>query len=464
MAYRFLTSPCMLKASSTSPNIWRCQRKMVWLAKSWFALAVVVLANFPRFPRAYAGNTTCASSQLDWYTNYVGESPCDTYQRLRRICNPDYEVQNLRPDAPGDQCDDQVWSCCCNTVAFQLSMLCMNCQYDPAAVQNKNAAVGTYTIYRGSCGAGNNHSCVVTFSPCCVCCLQLFSRLLADIQSAVCNENIRLDNFLYGGWDTGDWYYIWTRDNATRDHAASNNNTFTHCPNQVSSSSITLSTGVTSTSYITATLASMSLTTSDTSSPTAGKDSSGAAAGGNHVGAIVGGCLGAVAGILLLGGLFMFWRRMRRNHSRVHRVQSYHRSEPGQMMSSVLPSPSHHGSDPSQMMSSVLPSSSIGAFDTHSNSLRPTDNSLHHEDAGLLELCRSASGRLPPAYRSWDDREPIDSPRTDTQDAGPEVYHTTSEGRPERNLPSTPTGTYLSDSYLSNTPLAPLRNTPAKMD
>ncbi|TFK84712.1 hypothetical protein K466DRAFT_496071 [Polyporus arcularius HHB13444] len=331
---------------------------MVWLAKSWFALAVVVLAIFPWFPRAYAGNTTCASSQLDWYTNYVGESPCDTYQRLRRICNPDYEVQNLRPDAPGDQCDDQVSGCCCNTIAFQLSMLCMNCQYDSAAVQNKNAvllfssrlryecpvaaAVGTYTIYRGSCGAGINYS------------------LSADLQSAVCNENIRLDNFLYGGWDTGDC--IWTRDNATRDHAASNNNTFTHCPNQEASSSIdvatTLSTGATTTSFriittmfFTASVCGHSLFVAvtnsdpqciqDTPSPTAEKDNSGGVAGGNHVGAIVGGCLGAVAGILLLGGLFMFWRT-RRNQSRVHLVQSYHRSEPSQMMM-------------------VLPSSSIGA-------------------------------------------------------------------------------------------------------
>lgn len=26
--------------------------------------------------RAWAGNTTCASGQLDWYTSVVGESPC----------------------------------------------------------------------------------------------------------------------------------------------------------------------------------------------------------------------------------------------------------------------------------------------------------------------------------------------------------------------------------------------------
>ncbi|KAI0655616.1 hypothetical protein C8Q70DRAFT_424010 [Cubamyces menziesii] len=77
---------------------------------------------------ASPGNTTCASSQLDWYTSVVGETPCATYQRLRQICNNDYQVQNFGHDPPGDHCDDQVVVCCCNTVAFQLSMLCMKCE------------------------------------------------------------------------------------------------------------------------------------------------------------------------------------------------------------------------------------------------------------------------------------------------------------------------------------------------
>lgn len=88
-----------------------------------------------------------------------------TYQNLRQICNPDCEaafpsyahvvislfrlhpsrvdqVPSFKPTAPGDQCDDPMsayispspvpaWlsrtaaPCCCNTVAFALSMLCM---------------------------------------------------------------------------------------------------------------------------------------------------------------------------------------------------------------------------------------------------------------------------------------------------------------------------------------------------
>ncbi len=27
-----------------------------------------------------------------------------------------------------------------------------------------------------------------------------------DIQQAVCNKDIRLDNYLYNGWDDGSWY------------------------------------------------------------------------------------------------------------------------------------------------------------------------------------------------------------------------------------------------------------------
>ncbi|OSD02477.1 hypothetical protein PYCCODRAFT_1367457 [Trametes coccinea BRFM310] len=179
--------------------------------------------------RVFAGNTTCASGQLDWYTSVVGETPCMTYQRLRQICNGDYQVGNFRSRNPGDNCDDQVSGCCCNTIAFELSMLCMNCQQDllPGDQVGIDAAPGTYTEYRGNCGAGTNNS------------------LPSDIQAAVCNENIRLDNYLYGGW--GDGSFVYTRENAEKDHAANNNNTFTHCPNQKAPVETTSSTTTTTT-------------------------------------------------------------------------------------------------------------------------------------------------------------------------------------------------------------------------
>ena len=35
-----------------------------------------ILVLFLALRWTYAGNTTCASSQLDWYTSVVGETPC----------------------------------------------------------------------------------------------------------------------------------------------------------------------------------------------------------------------------------------------------------------------------------------------------------------------------------------------------------------------------------------------------
>lgn len=136
-----------------------------------------------------AGNTTCVSRQLDWYTSVVGESPCTTYQRLRQICNNDYQVPSFEQAVPGDQCDDQVSSCCCNTIAFQLSMLCLICQQDhqDAGGSGTDAPKGSFDVYRNSCPPAKTYT------------------LPDDIQRAVCNVGVRIDDFLYGGWDDGSW-------------------------------------------------------------------------------------------------------------------------------------------------------------------------------------------------------------------------------------------------------------------
>ncbi|KAM5540916.1 hypothetical protein V8D89_005560 [Ganoderma adspersum] len=146
------------------------------------ALVLSLLADF-----SWAGNTTCASGQLDWYSSVVGESPCATYQRLRQICNIDYQVPSMSQTPPGDTCNDQVSDCCCNTVAFQLSMLCLNCQADASngAVTGVDAAPGTFEKYLSTCNTLH------------------IDVLPQDIQHAVCNLNIRLDNFLYSHWDDG---------------------------------------------------------------------------------------------------------------------------------------------------------------------------------------------------------------------------------------------------------------------
>ncbi|KAH9846418.1 hypothetical protein C2E23DRAFT_579536 [Lenzites betulinus] len=451
----------------------------------------------------YAGNTTCASGQLDWYTSVVGESPCVTYQRLRQICNSDYQVPSFRPNTPGDNCDDQVSACCCNTVAFQLSMLCMNCQQDHLAGDQIgiDAGVGAYTLYRGGCGAGTNNA------------------LPSDIQKAVCNQNIRLDNFVYGGWSDGSWFYVWTRENAEREHAANNDNTFTHCPNQISPSitptpattnantpaqptsatpTSTPSTSTTSTpdaspntsptsptasgarssstgtgSTVTTSAASTSSTLSSgtvsqlqalpngqtnslavsvssvfsifislfrlnppegSSTPTssAGDAPSSPVPDNNNdkptksssdMGAIIGGAVGGVSLVAVVGILFLLLRRCRtrraayQHQPHVPRLNDVFRDDEHSYgtanMSAVHPGSASTGMDVGGQREFLVPATATetpgrSAWSDFSSDLPQstlfTSQDLRHTDAGVLvPLQRSSSGRLPPAYRSWED-------------------------------------------------------------
>ncbi|KAF8593546.1 hypothetical protein BDV93DRAFT_228673 [Ceratobasidium sp. AG-I] len=43
-----------------------------------------------------AGNTTCKSNSLDWFTESVGETPCRVYERLRQTCSPSFQVGNMK--------------------------------------------------------------------------------------------------------------------------------------------------------------------------------------------------------------------------------------------------------------------------------------------------------------------------------------------------------------------------------
>ncbi|KAI0780116.1 hypothetical protein C8Q74DRAFT_1217424 [Fomes fomentarius] len=437
-------------------------------------------------PLVSAGGTACISKQLDWYTDVVGETPCMTYQRLRQICNPDYQVPTFRTRTPGDTCDDQVycgWSlaaCCCNTVAFQLSMLCMNCQYDTVDgnTVGYDTDPGTYAEYKGSCGAGTNHS------------------LPADIQQAVCNKDIRLDNFLYGGWDDGSWFYVWTKENAGREHAANNNNVFTHCPDQISHTTTqtptTTNTPISTNQPVTTTttsspqsIVSPTSPTSPTSTQTnaAGKTSTSSpisatgtssftqlaqtlgdssptqestgSAGGNgtllvplstptesagsttaavssksNTGAIVGGVVGGAGVIVLLYAGYVAWR-IRRDRRRRQDAWLHGDSSEGPVMSttrmggpvvtrpvSASGSSRRHGPGSSWSASGTDPTT-IGPSDSASNAVVPmfAEDQLRHEDGGsVAELVRSTSGRLPPAYHSLRTRSTSAVPDDDSRE------------------------------------------------
>ncbi|KIK64698.1 hypothetical protein GYMLUDRAFT_83157, partial [Collybiopsis luxurians FD-317 M1] len=52
------------------------------------------------------GDNDCVNDELDWYTSATGETPCQTYEKLRQICNPEFKVGILNTSLPPDQCDD----------------------------------------------------------------------------------------------------------------------------------------------------------------------------------------------------------------------------------------------------------------------------------------------------------------------------------------------------------------------
>ncbi|KAG1748042.1 hypothetical protein EDB19DRAFT_1683648 [Suillus lakei] len=375
---------------------------LAWVALLFLYHAGAVLA---------AGNTTCLSGQLDWYTTAVGETPCMTYQRLRQICNSAYVVGNFATSTPGDHCNDQVSDCCCNSVAFALSMLCMNCQEDadPGDVAGIDAAPGTYTTYLATCGTSTNQS------------------LPASIQQAVCNENIKIDNFLYNRSYWTDGSCRWTADYAVEQQAINNNNTFTVCPNQVSpSASLPTSTTVpTSYAYITPTTTG---TVSALSSSSGNSTLVTSSTSSNSQKAIIGGAVGgaALAIIAVLGGIYCYRRskrpRMIQDAPSVFLGQSpgarpvyrasFTDTEPAtQRYSSFSPVRRHHGSRESTlpMIHSLSPeraqsmNTSTGASYLVNDNLSEAVSYSREDDAGTLIPPHDApAGRLPPAYHpSW---------------------------------------------------------------
>ncbi|KAH7886800.1 hypothetical protein F5I97DRAFT_1936419 [Phlebopus sp. FC_14] len=344
----------------------------------------------------YAGNTTCAGSLTDWYTNAVGETACETYQRLRQICNPQYQVPSFRPNTPGDQCDDQLQECCCNSISWALSMLCMNCQWDVPGGSSTgiDAGVGAYALYRAPtgrfCSPGTNQS------------------LPADIQTAVCNSGIKLDDFLYElFWSDGSCVY--TMETASVDQATNNNNTFTHCNSTTQTTTARTTTTKSATSTRSATPTSAQSTTHATTAKLAG--------------GVVGGIIGL---ILILGVAFTCWRRRRthqvvpteidesdtppmsttipqtfaeRTPSLTSRPASGYASKIGHRPAASNVSPSV--ASPQSDVGTTLPSQSSSDI---MQSTAPSEGAQRHEDLGpVFSLGRSPSGRLPPAYNpDWD--------------------------------------------------------------
>lgn len=322
-----------------------------------------------------------------------------TYQRLRQICNPSYQVPNFRQNTPGDQCDDQLQSCCCNSISWALSMLCMNCQWDVdgGSVAGIDAGVGAYGMYRSPsgpfCSPGTNES------------------LPSDIQAAVCNKDIKLANFLYGlFWNDGSWFYVYTMNTAVKDEAATNNNMYTHC-NSTTSSTLSSSISISTTS------AAPSQTTTAASANSSQN---------SNIAIIIGPIIGGL--IVLVAAVVIARSRLRKRRQRPVRVSLDSDSPYEHPMAVVSPytdpgtRPTSYGLEYSRKrghlatssnFSSTSPSTNAPALTTSENgqsslNLLGNPNSsvtaLRHEDAGAVpNLARSDSGRLPPAYNpGWE--------------------------------------------------------------
>ncbi|RPD56168.1 hypothetical protein L227DRAFT_288283 [Lentinus tigrinus ALCF2SS1-6] len=337
----------------------------------------------------------CASAQLDWYTDAVGETPCETYQQLRQICNPSYTVPKFFPNTPGDSCDDQVSSCCCNTVAFVLSMLCMNCQYDTQLGEvGIDAGKGAYSLYAGNCHprAANK-------------------TLPNDIQQAVCNKAIKIDRNIYDVfWTTEDWFYVWSKENMVKDLAATNNNTFTKC------ASTTKNDTVSTTQSVSDSITASTMDSSSTTAPAAASSSSSSSS--SKVGPIVGGVVGGVGGAIAAGVMgFFLWRARRQARgpkpldlTQEYRPSSYQDNE----MSGVTPftatSAYTAGSSPSGFGSAGGVTNVTAAkygqqpqpWSQAGSSAGGYDDERHMDGGPVPLLARSNSGRLPPGYGSWE--------------------------------------------------------------
>ncbi|KAJ8496963.1 hypothetical protein ONZ51_g793 [Trametes cubensis] len=348
-----------------------------------------------------AGNTTCASTQLDWYTDVVGETPCATYQRLRQICNPDYRVPAFRPNTPGDNCNDQLGDVMLlqfNLVGIEHAMY----EFDAATANaGIDAGNGAYTMYAATCGNPTNHT------------------LPGDIQTAVCNREIKLDRNLYGlFWDTGAWFYAYTKDTMTKDFAVTNNNTFTHCNSTLQPTSSEGTTSTTPTSSLHSHSPSDALT-GPSSTSTASSNSSTPIA--PIIGGAVAGVLGGVA--LALLGFWLFRRSRRRQGPKPLDLSKEYSGretpyEDNQQVAVVTPfsaasdasnSGYGGGKGPSEEFA-LLPRSLHNAekfSGRWGSSLSLSSDAERHEDAGPVPaLQRSVSGRLPPAYRrSWETSE-----------------------------------------------------------
>ncbi|KAJ4486483.1 hypothetical protein C8R41DRAFT_921352 [Lentinula lateritia] len=312
------------------------------------------------------GNVTCSGTALDWYSAQTGETPCKTYERLRQICNSDFEVGVMNTTLPPDICDEQVSDCCCNSVAYALAMLCLNCQQNIGGGSGYDAPAGDYQLYlEGS--RTNGSTCTPVTN----------QTLSTAIQTAVCNEEIRLFDSLYSlFWTDGSWYYQYTQQTINKAIASNDNNTFTHC------ASTTLNN----------TSSASSVSVSATSSPISSSSShlTGGAIGGVVVGTIV----GVVGAALIMW--FCWWKRKERSKT----TKPENKIEPFTPQGAETETHNRRGNDPAEIALSDLTFSAFYISGGVSNSSKSYHDPAVYQGEPSVMSSPSPPGAAGPSYTS----------------------------------------------------------------
>ncbi|KAG8696419.1 hypothetical protein FRC08_007159 [Ceratobasidium sp. 394] len=272
-------------------------------------------------------------------------------------------------------------------------MLCLNCQYGTGSSVNGDNGydmrAGAYQYYLGRCDPVTNQS------------------LPKITQTAVCNQGIRIPNYLYTlFWGDGAWYYEFTKQTAQLQIQSGQNSSRCAAPSTSRTSSVPPPT---------ATAPRPNPRPNNSSNP--------------NVGAIIGGVVGGV-GLLVIAALVFWFSRRRRSGEIVDLAEGEREpvmtfepyvdrpdgitpySQPSSSSDHIHPNPSSEAvvaaapvpQRPTKagMIASGPPTRDEVGQSTLSSAPSAYPSDRHEDSAELTNafaLGRSASGRLPPTYQ-----------------------------------------------------------------
>ncbi|KAI0373860.1 hypothetical protein BV20DRAFT_679485 [Pilatotrama ljubarskyi] len=156
-----------------------------------------VLALLLSSRHVWAQRSSCPSKHVGWYTGLAHETPCKTYETLLQQCNDQTATPDLSALPSVDICAPPFKLCCCNSAAYILSMLCLNCNVTTSnTIRPINSTVADLpsTVYFANCSQTRNGSD------------QAHAKsLLANITKTAHIESTKLDFLLQSLPPDGSW-------------------------------------------------------------------------------------------------------------------------------------------------------------------------------------------------------------------------------------------------------------------